>query len=408
MATKVYVEVAGCNRRQLDVESIRRYLTTNGFELVDDPAEADRILVTTCAFKKEEEEQSVRRLRALRKYPGEILIYGCLPDIAGERYPEFDSIPFVAPREIETIDRHFEGITVPYAEVPEANVIAQRAPILKRAKRRIEGGAIPWDEILHVVQSRGAPGSRGIYAKQEKPFFLFVCRGCQGACSYCAIRRSIGHVRSKPVDQILAEFRQGLDEGYRTFGILGDDPGCYGVDISESLPSLIEQLFAASDAYESDKDAAPIRFQIREIHPKFLVRHYREMLDLPGFSRVENLLCPVQSGSDRVIQLMERQHTSAELLETIQAVRQRYPGVTMDTQMIVGFPTETSAELQETLDFVKAGGFHSVVVFPYHDKVGTASSELDGKVPPDEIRNRMRHAFSFFRHEGIAAYYHCP
>jgi tRNA A37 methylthiotransferase MiaB len=90
---KVYIEAAGCDRRQLDTESIRSYLEANGYELVSDPSQADRILAVTCAFKKKEEDESIRRLRSLRRYGKDILVYGCLADIAAGRYQEFDEIP---------------------------------------------------------------------------------------------------------------------------------------------------------------------------------------------------------------------------------------------------------------------------------------------------------------------------
>ena len=244
-------------------------------------------------------------------------------------------------------------------------------------------------------------------------FSLFVCRGCLGLCSYCAIRRAIGSVRSKTVDEVLEEFRRGVEEGYRTFNILGDDPGCYGLDIEASLPELLSALFEASESLESragasSNDSAPIRFRIREIHPKYLIPYHQQMLDLAGFSLVDNVLCPIQSGSDRVLQLMEREHSAADLFQALQRIRERYPDVKMDTQIIVGFPTETADDLERTLDFVRDVGFDSVVLFPYDDKEDSSASALEGKIPQAEIRRRMRGAFRYFDRAGIKAYSKCP
>jgi len=414
MAMRVYVEAAGCDRRQLDIQTIRTYLLANDYELVDDPAKADKIVVSTCAFKAKEEDESVRRLRSLRKYQADILVYGCLPDIAGERYPEFDDLPHVAPREIETIDRHFEGITTPFAEVLEASTLTHQKLDLVRVRRRIESGLAPGPDFRQA-RALGLKRIREVFAKPEDAWYLFVSRGCVGSCSYCAIRRSIGRVRSKSIHDVVGELRRGIAEGYRTFEILGDDPGCYGVDIEASLPELLSALLDAAAAEEAEPGAraslngdTPIRFRIREIHPRFLVRYHEEMLNLPGFSRVDNVLCPVQSGSDRILTLMQREHTADELLGAIQRIRELSPDVTLDTQIIVGFPTETDAEFHQTLDTIKAAGFDSVVVFPYHDKVGTVASKLADKIADSEIERRMRAAFRFFRHEGIAAYYSCP
>lgn len=406
MAIRVYVEEAGCDRRQLDIEKIRRYLEANGYELVSDPAKADRILVSTCAFKEKEEKESVSRLRSLRKYGGEILVYGCLPDIAGDRYPEFDDLPHVAPRDIETIEAYFEATEVPFAEVENANVIPPAALDVARARRLLAARAVTWGESVRAVVGRGSRRLRAVLARPERPYFLFVCRGCQGSCSYCAIRRAIGPVRSRPVEEIVTEFRRGLDEGYRTFRILGDDPGCYGDDISESLPRLMGALFDAGGS-AGGNDTAP-RFEIREIHPKNLLRDHEAMLDLDGFPMISRILCPAQSGSDRILRLMRREHSAEDLLSALEAIRRRSPGLTLDTQVIVGFPTETEADFGETLEFLRVGGFDSAVVFPYHDKLGTVSSTLPGKVPDDVIRRRVREALVRLRRAGIAAHTSCP
>jgi threonylcarbamoyladenosine tRNA methylthiotransferase CDKAL1 len=410
---RVYVEAAGCDRRRLDAESIRRYFKANDCVLVSDPAQADRILVVTCAFKQKEEEESVRRIRSLRRYGRDIVVYGCLADIAGGRYPEFDDLPSVAPREIDDLDRHFEGITVPFAAVRDANVVAHAGAAHVRLRRRIEAGMIPWRESLEWLRQPGPWRRRGAHAEAEDRFNLFVCRGCLGLCSYCAIKRAIGPVRSKPVADVVSEYLSGVEEGYRAFNVLGDDPGCYGLDISASLPELLMALFDASDPSQSSAgigsgDARRVSFHIREIHPKHLIRHHKQMLELTQFSLVENILCPVQSGSDRVLGLMKREHSTSDLLRALRLIKECHPGLTLDTQIIVGFPTETDDDLEKTLDFVRDARFDSVVVFPYHDKVGTVASESEGKVPQAEIRRRIRRAFRYFRREHIRAYRSCP
>jgi tRNA A37 methylthiotransferase MiaB len=220
-------------------------------------------------------------------------------------------------------------------------------------------------------------------------------------------------VRSKPIDEVVGEFRRGVDEGYRTFNILGDDPGCYGIDLSTSLPQLLSALFEASQSLElhvgeQPNGSRPIRFRIREIHPKFLIPYHAQMLDMEGFSLVTNVLVPVQSGSDRVLQLMEREHTAADLLQALQRIREQCPTVKLDTQVIVGFPGETEADLQQTLDFVRAARFDSVVLFPYDDKEGSEASLLGSKIPQAEIRRRMRRSFRYFDRARIQAYSKCP
>ncbi len=408
---KVYIDEAGCKRRQLDIHTIKKYLVANGHSLVENPEDSDRILVSTCAFKQKEEDDSIKRLRFFRKYGREIMVFGCLPDIAKERYREFADCHKVAPKEIENLDRYFEHDTVNFADMATANTIANKHPdLVKSLKRKIQSGDLFNGELFAETAQAGASRLRELFSKPQESWFLFVCRGCHGRCSYCAIRRSVGPVKSKPLSRVVEEFRLGLGAGYRTFNILGDDPGCYGLDIGESLPGLFAALMndLPAAATVPGIQENEVRFQLKEIHPKFLISYADRLVSRTLFRRVESMLCPVQSGSDRILKLMDREHTAGELKSVLLRTRHENPGIILDTQIIVGFPSETEADFQATLDMVKSSGYDSVVVFPYHDKEGTPASEIGAKVPAPEIRKRMREAFRYFGKNGIKAYYSCP
>jgi tRNA A37 methylthiotransferase MiaB len=413
VVVRVYIEEAGCDRRRLDAESIRSYLTANGYALVGDPARADKILAVTCAFKQDEENESVRRLRSLRKYGRDIVVYGCLADIAGERYTEFRDLPSVSPHNIDVIEQHFQPVGVAFADIPAANVLVRRRTDVTRVRRMVEAGTVPLQRAIDRAARLFAGSAIAGFSSHDGSFNLFVCRGCQGSCSYCAIRRAIGPVRSKPVEKVTEELLRGLDSGYRTFSILGDDPGCYGADLSSSLPELMGALFDTSESWTAAAEdravlGESIRFHIREIHPRHLVKQHEQLLQLPRFSSVAGILCPVQSGSDRILGLMQRHHTSSDLLLAIQHLRDQHPDLELSTQIIVGFPSETEDDLAQTLELVRAARFNSVVVFPYDDKQDAASSRLPGKIVDKEIRRRTRAAIRFFRRQGIPAYHSCP
>jgi tRNA A37 methylthiotransferase MiaB len=409
---KVYFDEAGCFRRRLDLTKIRAYLEANGYTPVTRAEDADLIVAVTCAFKKKEEDESVARLRFLRRTGRPMLAYGCLADIAPGRNQEFADVPSLAPRELEKIDRLFEGLEVPFAQIGEANV-AQPASggLVSLVRRKAQGGpgSLLGGASIGEIAESGMRALKGLVSKRPDPWSLFVCRGCKGRCTYCAIRRSIGGVKSKPVTDVVEEFRRGVRAGYREFSILGDDPGCYGVDIGESLPRLLEGLAAACEEPEM-KGAmnGSGAFHVKEIHPKFAISYFDALTRAPWFRRVSNVLCPVQSGSARVLELMGREHGPGELLRAMGRARHASPDVVLDTQIIVGFPSETDAEFGDTLRLVRDAAFSSVVVFPYHDKEGAAATALEPKVPARTIKLRMREAFRFFRRAGIAAYYSCP
>jgi tRNA A37 methylthiotransferase MiaB len=407
---KVYFDEAGCDRRRLDLTKIRAYLATNGYGIATRPEDADLVVVVTCAFKKREEDESVARLRVLRRSGREMLVYGCLADIAPHRYGEFADLPSLAPRELERIDKFFGDLRVPFAEVGEANVV-QRANggLVSLVRKKVQTGSLLGGASAGELAESGMRALRDLVRKRRDPWSLFVCRGCRGRCSYCGIRRSIGGVRSKAVETIVGEFRNGVSAGHREFSVLGDDPGCYGVDIGDTLPRLLDALATACEEPTAKKvfNGAGV-FHVREIHPKFAIAYEREITGGRAFRRVKSVLCPVQSGNARVLELMEREHGPGDLARTMLHARSRNPEIVLDTQIIVGFPTETDEEFGDTLRLVRDGGFSSVVVFPYHDKEGAPAAEIEPKVPAATIKRRMREAFRWFRREGIKAYYSCP
>lgn len=414
MKERVFIEEAGCNRRQLDIKNIRTYLEANGYEIAEHPEDADKILVATCAFKKLEEDESVQRLRHFRKYGREIVVYGCLPDIAEDRYREFADIPKVAPREIEKIEDYFPGQIKKYADITDTNLVDKKGShIFKSIVRTIQTKPTMDLEFWHRMLASGRKKIADIVSPPATPYYLFACRGCLGLCSYCAIRKSVGSVRSKPIPMVVNEFQKGVKDGYRDFTILGDDPGCYGVDLGSSLPDLLQALFSAASDIEreelgSKKDLGSITFRLNEIHPKFLIPYSEKFLEMERFASINSILCPIQSGNSRVLDLMQREHTAEEFEEVVKKIRRHQPQTIFNTQIIVGFPSETEDEFQETLERVARCQFNSVVVFPYDDKFGSDSSLLPEKVPAQTIQRRMRQAFQYFAKTGVTAYYKCP
>lgn len=404
----VYIESGGCTRRQLDLKTVQTYLQANGYEMVSHPRMADCILVSTCAFKKKEEDQSYERLRALQAYPARMLALGCLPDIAPQRFEDLGDMIKIAPKELHTIDDFFEHDKLSFAEVAESHVLAGEAGgVLQSIKKRLNNSwhirnslaaddlVMAWERLKRRLKS------------SVKEYHLFVCRGCQGLCSYCAIRRAIGPVRSKPIAQIIEELREGYQKGYRHFPILGDDPGCYGLDIGTDFPTLLGELLTEASRLGTRHGASPA-FHIHDIHPKFVIRYQDELARLSAARACQSILLPIQSGSDRILQLMEREHTVSDLIAAVQTMRQARQDLELTTQIIVGFPTETEDDFHASLRAVRDARYSTVVVFPYHDKTGTNAAALHPKTPEKTIRKRKKAAFQFFRDNGIKAYPNCP
>jgi tRNA A37 methylthiotransferase MiaB len=133
-----------------------------------------------------------------------------------------------------------------------------------------------------------------------------------------------------------------------------------------------------------------------------------ELVELAESGLIKSILCPVQSGSNRILQLMEREHSANDIQKTLKKLHNIYPQLQLNTQVIVGYPSETEEEFGETLDFIKDLGFNYVVVFPYHDKENTVASRLKNKVPERIIDQRIKRLKRYLKHEKVKIYFKCP
>lgn len=402
---KVYIESFGCTRRKLDVTKFHRYFILNGFTIVKDPKKADYIVVTTCAFKKEEEEHSLSRLDQLGHNRAQMLVYGCLPDIAPNKYLERFNYDYVSPRNVDEIDSRFSGIRYKFSEIKESNLIPG---FINHSQWKDAVGKFVTDfEFSKQFFKRVATYAGNKLRKNPGNFYLFTSRGCLGSCSYCAIKYAIGRVRSKPVENVVMEFREGILNGYNNFIILGDDVGAYGQDINSSFPELLSALVNEADRVAGSGNHCRPSLYIEEIHPNWVVMFRDQLLDILMSDKIKSILCPVQSGNDRILALMKRSHTAEEIFQALSMIREVNPKIRLTSQIIAGFPTETENDFDDTLQFLKTARFDEVIVFPYDAKENTEAFKLDPKVPEKTISQRVDKAMKFLAKERIAAYLSC-
>ncbi len=402
----VYIERFGCNRRLLDHSKIEKYLIEKGYSIVNDPQKSDLNLLGTCAFKEKEEDESLSRIKILKNFDTRLLIYGCLPDIAGTKFKEFSDIEFIAPKNLDKIDDFFQDDDVKFKDISSTNIIKYHpsTSLFQRVFDKLFSKEIFDREFYARTPRRLFNIFKNYFDYTSKNYKLFICRGCTGKCSYCAIKYAIGPVKSTPIDTVVEELKKGLDAGYKNIIILGDDPGCYGIDLKITFPDLLRKLVEVMEKSDNKK----AQFHIYDIHPKWIIKYKDELKEILKFKRITGILCPIQSGSDRVLELMEREHTIGDLREVFKSIQEINPDIKISTEIITGFPSETEEEFLETLEFVKDIQFDYTLIFPYHEKEMTPSGALGNKVPKDIIQKRLKRGLKYIRKNKLRVYKSCP
>ncbi len=377
------------------------YFRRNGYTLVKDPKRADYILVSTCAFKKEEEDYSLERISALQRFNAKLLVYGCLPEIAPARFKALPQVNWISPKNIDAVDGYFENIRYKISEISDVNTIPAgitHTTLPNAFNKFVEDFTLSKEFFSRSV--RYAKGKLLTRMKSENTYYLFVSRGCLGKCSYCAIRHAVGTLKSKPLGVILEELSKGESAGYRDVVILGDDVGAYGLDNGSDFPGLLSALVGQTNGGPG--------FHIEEIHPKWMILYKDRMLELISSGKIKSVLCPIQSGNDRVLDLMRREHDAASIAELFQQVRSMQPGLKLTTQIIAGFPSESDDEFDDTLQFLGKARVDAVTIFAYDEKENVPANSITRKVPDAVIRHRVQAAQHYLRNQKIETFLSCP
>jgi len=349
---KLHLITYGCQMNEYDSERVAGLLRERSWELTDEEAEADLILVNTCAIREKAEEKVFSKLGELRLLKAQrpdlvIGVMGCMAQLhqhaIQRRAPAVDLVfgsPAIA-RVGELVDR----------------VRRDRRPVL-------ETGEGP------LVKITARPSSAG-----RLKAFVTVMEGCEKHCTFCVVPRTRGRERSHPPAAIVDEVERLAAEGCREVTLLGQTVNAYGRDLTPA--SDLGELFALVNKVEG---IARIRFTTSNpynLTPKLI----RAMRDVPKVCEYFHL--PLQSGSNRVLERMNRGYTRERYLELVADIRAAVPTMAFSTDLIVGFPGETEADFGETLAMVERVGYDNVFVFRYSPRPGTPAAAMPEQVSED-------------------------
>lgn len=351
-----YIRTYGCQQNVADSEKIKGMLANAGFGFVDAPDDADFILFNTCAVREHAEDRvfgNVGALKALKRRHPQILIAlcGCMMEqehIANRIYKSF---PFV-------------GLVFGTHSLHHFPELVYNA--LVNGKRIFERGND--DNKLY----------EGMPVKRDGTFkgWLPIMYGCNNFCTYCIVPYVRGRERSREKNVIVSEAREMIADGYKDITLLGQNVNSYGKTIENGVN--FSQLLKEIDSIDGDYW---LRFMTS--HPKDCSK---ELIDTiaNGTHISRHLHLPFQSGSDRILKAMNRHYDRKKYLEIINYAKEKIDGLSLTSDIIVGFPGETYEDFKETLSLIREVEFTSLFTFIFSPRVGTPAAKMDDPVPYSE------------------------
>ena len=381
----VYIETIGCRPRRLDASKLKNFFEKNNFKVTLIPKKADIIIFNSCAFIESQERYSLRRIEQLQmKYNAELIVTGCIKNINPDGLKKIFSGESFTPSDLDSIDKLFPSFKYKFSELEDSNKLFYEIMSEEKTIRYIYNLLIRFKSFFRLNKyfSQNFLSYITDKLKTRKMWNIRISWGCSKSkpCTFCTIWNSVGKFRSKPLDICIKECKRGVKNGYDSFKITGIDTGAYGIDIGKSFPCLLNEIIDIEGVK---------RIEIEGMNPKWLIKYLDELVPLIKKGKIKSIESGVQSGSDRILKLMNRQSTSEQMKESFSSIKKTYPGISLKAHVIVGFPSETKTDIIKTLNLIKECGFDSVWIYPFHAKKRTPAYKMEEKIPREIIQKRI-------------------
>ena len=355
---KLYIETYGCQMNVADSEVVASVMQMAGYETTEELSEADAVFLNTCSVRDNAEQKIYHRLDALdaERRKGHQMILGVLGCMA-ERAQQ------------DLLDNHHcDLVAGPDAYLSLPDLVAQAE--LGHKAMNIELSTT--ETYRDVVPQRIGLG-------HKIGGFVSIMRGCNNFCHYCIVPYTRGRERSRDLESILTEVRDLRDKGYKEVTLLGQNVNSYKFE-DITFPQLLRRVA---------EEAPTMRIRFTTSHPKDMSDEtLRVIAEMPNVCKHIHL--PVQSGSDRILKLMNRKYTREWYLDRVAAIRRIIPDCGLSTDIFVGYHSETEEDHQLSLSLMREVGYDSAFMFKYSERPGTyASKHLPDDVPEEEKIRRL-------------------
>lgn len=359
---KLFIETYGCQMNVADSEVVASVMQMAGYEMTENIEDADAIFVNTCSVRDNAEQKIYGRLQyfhSLRKKKKDLIVgvLGCMAERVKEKFLEEHNVNLVVGPDS-------------YMDLPNLIGAAERG-------EKAINVELSTQETYKDVLPLKLPGL-------HISGFVSIMRGCNNFCTYCIVPYTRGRERSRDVDSILNEIRDMREKGFREVTLLGQNVNSYSFEkdgVTVNFPMLLEKVA---------NEAPNMRIRFVTSHPKDMSDETLRVI------AAHNNICkyihlPAQSGSSKILKVMNRKYTREWYLDRIAAIRRIVPDCAISTDLFCGFHSETEEDYQETLSLMREVGYDSAYLFKYSERPGTyAAKHLEDDVPEDVKVRRLQ------------------
>jgi threonylcarbamoyladenosine tRNA methylthiotransferase CDKAL1 len=336
---KVWIEAYGCSASMADSEMMSGLLKAGGYELAANENESSLNIIVTCSVKDVTQHRMLHRIDKLSRSVKPLIVAGCLPKTERQRIESLN--PFASLIGPHSIDRTIDAVRSTLSGKKSVFVEDSFLDKVNLPKIRI-------NPIISIIE---------------------IASGCMSECSFCQTRLAKGRLRSYRIGDILRQMRSDIADGCKEIWLSSTDNGCYGKDIGSNLVHLLRSCRVIEGDY---------KIRVGMMNPLYLPFMVKDMIEV--FSENDKIFkflhIPVQSGSDRILRKMKRGHTVETYRNIVKAFRKEFPEITIATDVIVGFPSETNQDFLKTIDLLKETEPDIVNSSKYSSRSGTEACKL--------------------------------
>ncbi|EER08714.1 2-methylthioadenine synthetase, putative [Perkinsus marinus ATCC 50983] len=357
---KIFFKTFGCSHNTSDSEYMMGLLSRYGYDFVGKIADADVVVLNSCTVKNPSEDALATLVKAAEAEGLPTVVCGCVPQ-ADRKSRALRNASLVGTSQIDRI-----------VEVVEETLRGNRVSLL---------------------QSKKLPELRELPKIRRNPLVEIVAvnTGCLGKCSYCKTKYARGSLGSYSKEDIIARVRTALAEGVQQIWLTSEDLGAYGLDIGTNVAELLREIVGELEKYPDSM------MRLGMTNPPYILQHAEEVAKILTHPQVfEFIHIPIQSGSNDVLRHMIREYTVEDFDRLVGILRARVPNLTVATDVICGFPTESEENHRETLELIKRHRFPVINISQFYARPGTAAARIRPRLPGKVIKERSTEVTNLF------------